>query len=398
MIINPNSNQPSGKLLKKLIPLFIILGALAALLVVYLLPSEKVEPKSTPPRPANVVAKRIELIASMPDEFEINGKVEPNRTVGVAAEVDGRIERYGLYTGTDDKRRGKQLDEGDYIRAGEPLIYLNTDLLQAGYNQIIVQHEQNLRDYNRFESAWKRGIATQKELDEARTSLALSKAGLEEVKAKLDRTTILAPVSGVINRLTSEVGEYVQPGMTCAEIVDNDTVKIIVNVSEQDVSYFAVGQQQKILADSQGETITITAPISYISEVAEPLAHTTRMEITIPNTLQKFHPGKVVRVRLKRRDLKNVIMVPLDAIIPLENGYLSYVLEADKAQTRQVRIDIRFIKGKRIRVLSGLEAGDLLILFPGNRLCGPGQEVRIIPEESNQPADMPQTQDEQQEN
>lgn len=396
MIRNQNN---SGKLLKKLLPLLIILGALVLITIVYMLPVDKVEPKSTPPRPVNVVVERIELIPTMPDEFQLDGKVEPNRIVRVAAEVDGRIERYGPYTGPDEQRRGKQLDEGDFIQAGQPLIHLNTDLLQAAYDQAKAQYEQDLRNYELFKNAWGRSIATQKELDDARTSLELSKATLQEVKAKLDRTTIRAPVSGIINRLSSEVGEYVQAGMACAEIVDNETVKIIVNIPEQDISYFAVGQQQQVLGHHQGRVITISGPISYISQVAEPVAHTTRMEISVPNTDHKLHSGQFVTVRLKRSDLKNVIMVPLDAIIPLEDSYQAYVVEDGKAQPREnIRIDIRSIKGKHIRVLSGLQDADLLILFPGNRLCGPGQNVQVIREESTKFPSKALTRHQRQEN
>ena len=388
-----------GKVLGKLVPLLIIFAALLVIAVIALLPEDKAEPKSTPPPPVNVVVERIELIASMPDEFQLDGKVEPNLIVQVSAEVDGRIERYGPYTGPDKQRQGQQLDEGDFIQAGEPLIYLNTELLQAAYDQSKAQYEQDLRNHELFKSARSRNIATQKELDEARTSLELSKATLQEVKAKLDRTVIRAPVSGIINRLSSEVGEYVQAGMACVQIVDTETVKIIVNVPEQDISYFAVGQPQKIFVQCQGQVKTITGPISYISEVAEPVAHTTRIEISVPNTDHELHSGQFVTVKLKRRDLKNVIMVPLDAIIPLEDGYLCYVVEGGKAQPREtIQIDLRSIKGKHIRVLAGLEAGDQLILFPGNHLCGPGQKIKIISKEPAQLRSKTISQQQQQEN
>ena len=382
MINNQNNN---GKVLNKLVPLLIILAALVVIVVIAMLRVDKVEPKSIPPPPVNVVVEQIEPIATMSDEFQLDGKVEPNLIVQVSAEVNGRIERYGPYTGPNQQRQDQQLDEGDFVQAGEPLIYLNTELLQAAYDQSKAQYEQDLRNFELFKNAWAKSIATQKELDDARTSLELSKATLQEVKAKLDRTIIHAPVSGIINRLSSEVGEYVQAGMACAQIVDTEMVKIIVNVPEQDIPYFAVGQPQKIFVQGQGQVKTITGPISYISEVAESVAHTTRIEISVPNTDHELHSGQFVTVQLKRTDLKNVIMVPLDAIIPLENGYQVYVVEDGKAQPREnIQIDVRSIKGKHIRVLSGLAAGDQLILFPGNRLCGPGQKVKIISEESDQ--------------
>ena len=379
------------RLLSRLIPLVIIIAGIVAVAVIYKLPVDENQPEVVPPQPVNVVVERVRVIPTMPDEFALDAKVEPNRVVKVAAEVAGRIERYG-------QNSDRQLEEGDSVEAGAPLMYLNTELLQAAYNKIKAQYEFDLRNYDRIKEAQQRNVATQKELDQAGTDLVLSKATLDEVKARLDRTTIFSPVKGIVNRLPVEIGEFVQPGMTCAEIVDNETVKIVINVSEQDIGYFKVGQEQKIFVEPNGETMVLSGRITYISEEAEPLAHTTRMEISIPNAERKLHSGHFVTVRLKRQDLKDVIMVPLDAIIPLESGYMVYVVENGKAQPRDnIQIDILSIKGKNIRVVSGLEGGELLIV-QGNRMCGPGQEVRIIREESEQPISQAIAQTQQQGN
>ena len=377
------------KLLSKLLPLLIILIGLAVVGVIYKLPADKAEPEIVPPPPVNVTVERVTVISTVPDEFMLDATVEPNRVVKVAAEVAGRIERYG-------QQDARSLKEGDFIEAGAALMHLNTDLLQAAYNQIKAQYEFDVRNYARIEEARKRNVATQKELDEAGTNLALRKAAMDEVKANLERTEISSPVNGIVNRLPVEIGEFVQPGTICAEVVDKETVKVVVNISERDIGYFKVGQEQKIFVDYNGEAMTLSGEITYISEMAEELAHTTRVEISIPNEENKFHSGQFVTVRLKRQDLKDVIMVPLDAIIPLENGYMVYVVEDGKAQPREnIRIDILSIKGKRIRVVSGLEGGQELIV-KGNWMCGPGQEVRVISRESQQPSSQDSVQIKQQ--
>ena len=379
------------RLLGKLLPLVIILGGLAVVWVIYKLPVNKTEPEVVPPPPINVTIQRVAVIPVVSDEFVLDATVEPNRVVKVAAEVEGRIERYGQIN-------ERPLEEGDYVEAGTALIYLNTDLLQAAYDQAKAQYEFDLRNHGRIEEARQKNVATQQELDQASTSLALSKATLAEVKAKLDRTQIVLPVSGVVNSLPVEIGEFVQPGMSCVQIVDTKTVKIVVNISEQDIGYFKVGQEQKIFVDYNGETITLGGKITYISEVAEELAHTTRVEISVPNGEDRFHSGQFVTVRLKRQDLKDVIMVPLDAIIPLESGYMVYLVEEGKAQPRKnIQIDILSIKGKQIRVVEGLKGGEELIVR-GNWMCGPGQEVNIIRQESEQPTGQADAQIKQQGN
>ena len=364
------------KLLGRLLPPLIILLGLIVVAVIHKLPVEKDEPMVIPSPPVNVTVLPVTVIPTVPDEFVLDAIVEPNRVVNVAAEVDGRVERYGQL---DDR----QLQEGDFVQAGTPLLYLNTDLLQAAYNRAQAQYDFDLRNFDRIEDAQKKNVATRKELDQANTDLALSKATLDDVKAKLDRTTILAPISGKLDRLPVEIGEYVLPGIVCAQIVDKQTVKIVANISEQDIAYFQVGQQQKIFVNHNGRPVTLDGKITYISDVAEQVAHTTRVEIAVPNQDDRFQSGQFVTVRLKRQDRKNVIMVPLDAIIPLENGYMVYIVEHGKAQPRyNILIDILSIKGKQIRVTDGLSGGEQLIV-KGNWLCGPGQNVNILTSESD---------------
>ena len=363
------------------VPALIVLVAVCVVIVVALLPLWKKRKDALPPQPVNVTVERVSVIPTVWDTFELNGDVEPNNIVKVAAEVEGRIERYGEFVSPTGRRSGRPLDEGDWVKAGTPIVYLNTDLLKAAHKQAKARHEFDERDYDRILQAKKRDVATQKDVDQARTNLEVSKATLEEVKAKLDRTTILAPVSGIVNRLPMEVGEYVRPGDCCAQIVDTDTVKVVVNVPERDIGYLKVGQEQEIF-DRLGRRFSLTGRISYISEVAEPAARTTRVEIAVPNRDRKLRSGQIVAVRLRRQKLKNVIMVPLDAVIPLEEGYMVYVVDDGEARPiRTIEIDISSIKGKRIRVTAGLTGGERLILSPGNRRCGPRQAVRVLGEE-----------------
>ena len=276
--------------MSKLLPLLIILIGLASVAVIYKLPADKAEPEVLPPKPVNVTVERVEVISTVPDEFVLDATVEPNRVVKVAAEVAGRIDRYG-------QRKGKQLKEGDFIDTGAALMYLNTDLLQAAYDQVKAQYEFDVRNYARIEQARQQNVATHKELDETATNLALSKATLDEVEANLERTKIISPASGVLNSLPVEIGEFVQPGTVCAEVVDSRTVKVVVNISEKDINFFEVGQEQEIFVDYNGTALTINGEITYISEVAEELAHTTRVEISIPNEEDEFHSGQFVTVR-----------------------------------------------------------------------------------------------------
>ena len=102
------------------------------------------------------------------------------------------------------------------------------------------------------------------------------------------------------------------------------------------------------------------------------------MEITVNNDNRQLRSGQIVRAKLTRRLLRNVIMVPLSSIIPLENGKAVYVVDREQKAERRL-VELGFFKGRSVRILSGLDEGDQLIVA-GHRYVGPGQPVTIIEE------------------
>ena len=118
-----------------------------------------------------------------------------------------------------------------------------------------------------------------------------------------------------------------------------------------------------------------TGEISYISEVADAGARTTRMEIRLDNSDRRLRSGQIVTSRLLRRMLTGVVMVPLASVIPLEKGYRVYVVADGKAQPRE--IELGFFRGTEVRVLSGLRAGDELSVR-GHHYVAPGQAVKVV--------------------
>jgi len=360
----PKSSSPGplrSRIPRRVFPLLIALTGVLMVGVLLLIPSGKEPPPSAATLPVNVEVELVEVIPSLADTFELHGIVEPNRVVSIAAEVAGRVEHIDCI-------------EGQSCRKGDRLIRLNAELLQAEFDRTKAQAEFERREYERMVEAGSRGVATPNELDQARMRAETSRAAFNAAKINLDRASIVLPISGTVNSLPVELGEYVQPGDVVAEIVDNKTVKVVFDVPERDISYLNVGEEQEIFS-RLSETVDLTGRISYISELADPLSHTTKVEISVPNEDRRLRSGQIVTVRLKRREMKELIMIPLDAVIPLESGYMVYVVQDGKAQPRKgLKIDIRSIRGKRVRVTSGLVGGEKLIV-KGNRLCGPGQTV-----------------------
>lgn len=356
---------PRGWLRRNAAKAVIILAAIAILTAIAMMPPRKRDAPPSEAPPVNVRVMTVTAQEQLADTFDLPAVVEPNQIVTVAAEVAGRVERLGA-------------KEGSMVRAGDLLVQLNADLVRPQFDIAKAQVERDQIEFDRMTSLFKENAAPRRDLDNATTQLAISKAQLEEVRARLDRTRILAPIAGILNDLLIEEGEYVQAGTFVAELVDTETAKVVVQVPERDIPFFDTGQEAMIFADAKGQEKLLTGTITFISELADQQTRSTRMEITVENRDKLLRSGQIVRARLTRRMLKDAILIPLLAVIPMEDSKAVYVVNSSQAQRREVKLEV--IKGDRVLVTEGLAPGDRLIIS-GHRFAAPGQKVNIVSED-----------------
>jgi len=347
----------------------IVLAGVAVVVALGALLPKRGEDKPPPAAaPVNITVLPIEPIAEMAETFDLYGVVEPNRVVAVSAEVPGRVEHFGR------RQDGGTIDEGARVKAGDVLAVLNKDLLQAEYDQAETRAEFDKQEWKRVHDASRTGAATPAELDKARSAMNMSGSQFTAAEIRLKRAEILSPVDGILDDLPVEAGEYVNVGQCVARIVDTEKVKVVLDVPERDVQDLKVGQAETILPHGRDGKET-AGSISFISELADEQTRTSRVEITVDNRRRALRAGQIIRVRLSRGRLRDVVMVPLRAVIPEENGKSVYVEAGGKAQRREVKLG--FFQDLDVQIVEGLEAGDRLIV-EGFRFVGPDQPVRVV--------------------
>lgn len=381
-----------GRWLLRILPgLLMVLGGVV--LVVVLAKILPARDRSQPPQPApavNVTTVALESIerpdgslrpgvyANLPDTISLPGVAEPWATIPLAAEVDGRIQEI-------------RVRKGDEVAAGQVMIVLDTELLQAAYQQARAQAQRDQAELERTQQVFERGVITPTELTRAQAAARASQAALEAAETRLRHAEIKAPLSpppglepaetmGVVNDLPVEPGQYIAPGQRVAELVVMRSVKIMVDIPELDVRYLRVGQPVDVTVEALDDFRT-TGTVWFIPRTADPRTRTYRVEMRVDNPAEE--PGKrilagmVARVELVRQVLHDVVMIPLDAVIPLEHGYEVYVAVDGEARQRQVRPGLirgRFVQALPLHEGSGLQAGDRLIV-DGQRLVADGQPI-----------------------
>jgi membrane fusion protein, multidrug efflux system len=357
----PKRGGPARQVAK----LVIVLAAIGALVGVGLgISGNKKDAPPAEVAPLKVTVVPVVVEPAFADTFELPAVVEPNKVIEVSAEGDGKVEWIGP-------------KKGALVQKGEPLIRLDSELLEAQFQMAQAQAKNSQTEFDRIKGLVEKGASPSRDLDAASTQLTITKAQLEEARVRLARACIAAPMTGVLNDVPVEEGEYVtlMPRTTVAEIVDTSVVKVAAEVPERDVGFLSVGDRADVVVDIKGCPTTLTGTTTFISQVANARTRSTRLEITLPNREGLLRSGQIVHVRLTRQILKDAILIPLLAVIPMEDGKAVYIVESSKAVRRLVELGA--IKGDRVQIRSGLTPGDQLIVA-GHRFVAPGQKVDVV--------------------
>jgi membrane fusion protein (multidrug efflux system) len=347
-----------------LISALILVAAAAVMVTVARMPGRTEDLPLRQVAPVNVEVLRVEAIAQMPDILELPATLEPNRVVQVPVELAGKIEEVFV-------------EEGQEVSEGQVILRLDTALLEAEFKRAKAQAEFDKRTRERSMELLEKGVLNRSQVEEVEARATISAVALDVAQTRLDRATVKAPLPGVLNVRSHEAGEYVSAGDTVAEIVEVAKIKVVVQIPERDVRYLSLGDRIELSVDSL-PGVNLSGRVTYMSEVADTSTRTTRIEVTVDNSRRRLHTGMIVRAKISRRNLTNVVMIPLSAVIPLEEGRVVYVASEDRAERREVELGI--IRGSQVQVLSGLEIGDSLII-KGHRQVGPDQLIRIVNEQ-----------------
>ncbi|MCW2307444.1 efflux RND transporter periplasmic adaptor subunit [Rhodobium gokarnense] len=199
--------------------------------------------------------------------LEIRGRTRADLRVEVRAETAGQVEE-------------RPVTEGQRVAAGDVLCKLENGTREARLLQAEAQLAQAELSHTAADTLSQKGYSARTTLRAARAALDAARAAVAEAKLEIERTTIRAPIAGVIHEPYAEVGDMLAIGGTCATILDADPMLMTGQVSERDVGALKTGMTAKVSLVT-GEEITGT--IRYIAPAADEKTRTFRVDIEMAN-------------------------------------------------------------------------------------------------------------------
>jgi membrane fusion protein, multidrug efflux system len=311
----------------------------------------------------------VEVMEVVPESFEdligITGTVEAARDVTVSAEESGVI-------------RQLFVDRGSVVRAGQPIARIDDRVLRAQYDQARSEADLARETFERQRRLWEdEQIGSEMNFLRARYGAETAAANARVIAARLERTVIRAPISGVLDARNIEVGSMVAPGTAVARVIDIDTLKVTGGVPERYAGQVRQGGSAVVTFDNiPGQQFG--GRTRYVGASVTEQNRTFPVEVAIANSGGSIKPGMVARVSLARGDEREALLVPREAVLRTETGYAVYTVREEQGRllAHITPVITGPGAGNRVVVESGVQQGDRIVVV-GQHQVAHGDVVEI---------------------
>ncbi len=341
--------------------------------------------KTKPSAPSGVapivVSVTLAKRADFPIVLESLGQVQPYNTVLVRARVDGEIIKIAF-------------NEGQTVRAGDLLAQIDARPFQAALDQATAKKAQdeatlaNARlDLTRYATLAKQNFATQQQLDtqnalvnQLTATLAADAAAIDAARVQLNYTAIRAPISGRAGFRLIDEGNLVNAGQQTGIVSIAQLQPITVVFSEPQEYVDRINQE---LRDGAPDVTVLTADgkpiatgkLTISDNQVDPATGTIRLKAEFENKDNALWPGLAVTTRLQLGVMKDVVVVPADAVQRGAKGFFVYVVGDDNRAAAQP-VKVARQNAAVAVIADGLKEGDRVVTT-GEFLLQPGAQVAV---------------------
>lgn len=338
-------------------------------------------------RPAGVLTDVV-TEEQVSETISIFGELVAERQSRVAARIAGVADNVSV-------------EVGDSVSAGDVLATIDGDLLsielarseadlavaEAAANTARLQVETAETAYFRAERLQERSIISDATYEERLNALSVAKGRHAEAEARvnvskmalrrarydLDNATVRAPFDGIVIEVGTEVGQFVGLGTEVARLIDTGDIRVEANVPARFIEALQPGQTVYGRTGSGGAVVLelrAALPTEFSSTRTRPVVFDVVSKEGIPAA------GQSVTLDLPVSAARSVAAVPKDALIQSRGGWQVFIAKDGIAEPRSVEIGIAL--GDRYEVVSGLEAGEVVVVR-GNERLRPGQQISPTP-------------------
>ena len=292
-------------------------------------------------------------------KLTLSGRTEADRKVMAVSRTNGVV--------TEIK-----VKRGDIVKEGDLIAILSDEAREAQVVQARSKLDQKRREREAREKLVEKGISPRLGLYDFEAQEKAAEAALAAAEAERDRGRVLAPWSGIVMDIPTEVGQGLLPGKEVAQIVSLHPMLAVVEVAERRLAGITVGQTAEIrLVTGQ----TAAGRVRFVSKTASPATRTYRVDVEIDNRDGTIPDGITTEVAIPLEPVP-ATRIPRSALVFSSGGELGVrvVRPDDKVQFMPVAL---VADEQQYMWVDGLLSG-LRLIVQGQDFVREGQVVEAV--------------------
>jgi membrane fusion protein (multidrug efflux system) len=314
----------------------------------------------------------------------ISGALIPEREATVRAQIGGSV----LQT---------YAEEGQAVRAGQPLVNIDATGVQDAFlsaRAAVTSASNNAdiaaRELARSEKLLAAGAIAEREIEQVRRNAIAANAALADARARLasaqrqlNNTRVVAPISGIVSDRPASAGDVVQAGTALVTVVDPSSMRLEAAVPSDQLASVRIGVPVTFSVTGYPGR-EITGRITRVNPTADPATRQVRITVSIPNAEGRLVGGLYANGRLASESHTG-LMAPLSAIDARSGTPAVLRIKQGRVERVPVQLGLRDEGAEKIELVSGVQAGDTLLLGAAQGIT-PGTVLRV-----SVPSDNPVT-------
>ena len=248
--------------------------------------------------------------------------------------------------------------EGQNVRQGMTLVRLDPAINAAEVQQAKANLTLAKSKYDRAVELSQRNFISGQAKDEAENNLRVAEAAVALVAARLAKTEIKAPFSGVIGLRVVSVGDYVKEGADMVNLESIDPLKVDFRVPETYMRQVQPGQTLTVTLDALPGR-KFDGKVLAVNPLIDAAGRSVVIRAIVRNADTSLRPGMFTRVNLITKDEKDALVIPEQAIVP--QGDEQFVFRIVDGKAARVKVDIGQRRDGKVEVLKVLDVNDMVV-------------------------------------
>ncbi len=314
----------------------------------------------------STMEKTIEVTAQLitPQIFktyiEVQGHIEADENVSLSTQMPGTITQISAKV-------------GDEVTKGQELALTDSRAIQQQISDLQTNYDLASQVFQKQKNLWDQKIGTEIQFLQAKTTKESLEKKMGALQEQLRMSKIISPINGTVDAINIKLGQMVQPGMPCVNVVNFSNLKIKADVAETYASRIKKGNEVMVYFPDMNDSLS--SKINYAARAINTLSRTFNLEVLLLDNTKDYHPNMVAK--LKINDFQSptpVVVVPVKFIQRGTSEAYVYVANGSRAAKKIINIGREY--NGLAEITNGLNAGDMLIVA-GYDLINDGDAVTV---------------------